>query len=78
MNNIWSPRYSGPTCSGICKCGHSWEDHHLGFVLNEEYYEQTNEIYVPQECEYYGCNQYGGLDDEGNLHCGHYEDEGKI
>ena len=70
----WKPRYSGPNRSGICQCGHSWEDHHLGMVLNKEYWEGTHEWYVPQECEYYGCNEEGGLDEDGNDHCSGYKD----
>jgi hypothetical protein len=31
--------------------------------------------YVPQECEFYGCNEYGGLDEDGNPHCGQYIDK---
>src|SRR6266702_1036810 len=67
-------RYSGPNRSGICKCGHSWRDHHLGVVMNVEHYEATGESYVPQECEFFGCNEMGGLDRDGNDHCGHYVD----
>ena len=68
------PIYSGPNRSGICQCGHSWEDHHLGIVLNSEYAEATKEGYVPQECEYYGFNEMGGLDEEGSDHCNRYVD----
>lgn len=71
---IYTPVYSGPNRSGICKCGHSWEDHHLGMVLNVNYFRQTKEPYVPQECEHYGFNEDGGMDDQGNFHCGQYED----
>lgn len=67
-------RYSGPGRSGICVCGHSWEDHHLGMVLNDVYFEATGESYVPQECEYYGHNETGGLDAEGKDHCHRYRD----
>jgi hypothetical protein len=77
--------YSGPGKTGICKCGHSWDDHHLGIVMNKEYFQQTGEEYVPQECEYYGCNELGGMmpnpkDPKGEwiCHCGKYEDAGKV
>ena len=66
--------YSGENRSGICKCGHSWEDHHTNVVLNEKYYKETEECYFPEECEYYGCNEYGGLDEDGNDHCHKYVD----
>jgi hypothetical protein len=68
------PRYSGPNRSGICKCGHSWDDHHLCCVMNEDYSDQTREAYIPQECEFYGFNETGGLDDDGNSHCFGYVD----
>lgn len=60
--------------SGVCLCGHSWESHHLGMVMNEEYFTLTGEATVPQECEYYGCNETGGQDASGNLHCNWYAD----
>jgi len=67
-------RYSGPGRSGMCVCGHSWKDHHLGVVLNEEYYAATQEAYVPQECEFFGFDETGGLDAEGKEHCQRYRD----
>ena len=77
----YTPRYSGPNRSGVCKCGHPWEEHHLGIVMNREYYEQTGEMYVPEECEHYGFNEVGGKmpDKDGNWvdHCFRYEDKGK-
>lgn len=69
--------YSGEGRSGICMCGHSWEDHHLGIVMNEKSLQVHNgelEGYIPQECEFYGCNEEGGLDAEGNDHCSQYRD----
>lgn len=72
----WEPRYSGPKKSGICVCGHSWEDHHLGIVMNSDYARETQEGYIPQECEFFGFNESGGLDDKGNYHCGSYKDVG--
>ncbi len=68
-------RYSGPHRSGICICGHSWEVHHLGMVMNLAYIDETGEGYIPQECEFYGANEMGGLDAEGEPHCGQYRDE---
>ena len=68
------PRYSGPGRSGICVCGHSWEDHHLGCVMNTAYVETTHEGYIPQECVFYGFNEMGGLDNEGREHCQTYRD----
>lgn len=67
-------RYSGPGRSGICICSHSWEDHHLGIVLRQEYIDETHEYYIPEECEFYGCNEMSGKDAEGNEHCWKYQD----
>lgn len=66
--------YSGPERSGICRCGHSWEDHHLGVVMRDHETDGGPEAYIPQECEFYGCNEMGGLDDEGKDHCHSYYD----
>jgi hypothetical protein len=71
---VWLPRYSGPNRSGTCTCGHSWREHHLGCVMNAEYFEQTGECYVAQECEHFGWNETGGLDADGKPHCGSYRD----
>ena len=68
------PIYSGPNRSGICKCGHSWRTHHLSIVAKKEYHEATGEGYMPDECLAFGCNEMGGLDREGNVHCFGYED----
>lgn len=74
------PKYSGPGKTGVCVCGHSVFDHHLGVVMNVAYYEQTQEAYVPQECEFYGCNKEGGMmpgpDGEWIDHCFGYQDSG--
>jgi hypothetical protein len=71
------PRYSGPGRSGFCVCGHAWERHHLGVVLNADYFEATKEAYLPQECEAFGFNEVGGLmnvDGEWVDHCHRYVD----
>ena len=69
-------RYSGPHRSGICICGHSWQDHHLGMVATMTGSETDGgqEYYIPQECEYYGCNEDGGFGPQGEAHCNHYLD----
>lgn len=71
---IRTARYSGPNRSGICICGHHWEDHHLGVVMNELETTGGREAYIPQECEAYGFNETGGLDNEGKDHCFGYRD----
>lgn len=58
--------------SGICMCGHSYLDHHLGMVLNPDYVAVGE--YLPEECEFFGSNEFGGVDDEGKEHCWHYVD----
>jgi len=53
--------------------------------MNEEYYKQTKEAYVPQECEFHGCNELGGMmPDPKNPdspawveHCDNYLDRGQ-
>lgn len=70
-------RYSGNGRTGVCKCGHPWQDHHLGIVMNETYFKETGEVYVPQECEAYGFNELGGLQFVGGQwvdHCHNYVD----
>lgn len=71
---IYHRKYSGEGRSGTCICGHSWEDHHLGMVLRIEYVDATHEGYIPQECCFFGSNEDGGLDAEGNDHCFGYRD----
>ena len=68
--------YSGPHRSGICTCGHSWEDHHLNMIMTEAQMMTDSELegYVPGECEYYGANEMGGLGPDGEYHCGSYKD----
>ena len=74
--------YSGPSRSGICVCGHSWEEHHLGMVVRPGATKvkdgdwEGREGYIPQECEYYGNNEMGGLDESGEGHCFGYVDRG--
>lgn len=73
----YKPRYSGPNRSGICFCGCSWERHHLCMVMNREYIKQTNEAYIPQECEAFGFNETGGykfVNGEWVDHCWVYRD----
>lgn len=73
------PLYSGPGRSGICKCGCSWKDHHLGMVLNPDYIEDTGEVYIPQECEKYGFNERGGYGPNGEPnHCHQYKDSKEL
>ena len=64
--------------SGVCKCGHSYEDHHLGVIMNEDTLDKLpkdHPPYLPQECEHFGSNEMGGRDLEGNYHCDQYEEK---
>jgi hypothetical protein len=71
---IHKARYSGEGRSGVCKCGHPWDQHHLGIVMTDKYYKETGEGYIPEECERFGSNETGGLDADGNEHCSKYID----
>lgn len=43
----------------ICHCGHAYDDHdNSGFVEGKA-----------PECEFYGFNEEGGLDEHGTIHC---------
>jgi hypothetical protein len=59
--------------SGVCMCGHSYEDHHLGVVLDPKAYAVTG-LHLPQECEFFGSNEDGGLDENSEDHCIQYVD----
>jgi len=60
--------------SGICLCGHDQHEHHGGMILNEEAYKIMGPR-LPQECEYFGCNEDGGFDELGEDHCSSYVDK---
>ena len=74
-------KYHWEIVPGTCVCGHSWEDHHLGLIMNEDTMKELRSRYknpppyLPQECEFYGCNETGGLDEDGNDHCKQYKDK---
>lgn len=76
MSELRKAIYSGPNRSGICKCGHRWDQHHLCMVVRPGA-EQTDggiEYYLPCECEAFGVNEDGGKDKDGNDHCFGYVD----
>lgn len=78
--------YSGPGKSGICVCGCSWNDHHLGMVLRLGRVltkQGTYEHYIAQECDRFGFNEYGGLKyneetEKWETHCHAYKDCGYL
>jgi hypothetical protein len=71
-----APDYSDlPTVhSGTCVCGHNWTDHHLVMVEDPYAVELIGRSQAPHECEFYGCNEDAGLDDNGKPHCFMYVD----
>lgn len=76
---MYEPRYSGPNRSGFCVCGCKWDDHHLGCVMNQDYFDATGENYVPDECCAFGFNETGGQKyneetKEWEDHCSRYRD----
>jgi hypothetical protein len=48
----------------LCHCAHSYEDHHNSGLVEG----------IAGVCEFFGCNEEGGLDDNGNIHCLRYID----
>ena len=78
---IYEPVYSGPGKSGICVCGHRWEQHHLFCVMKQERIEQTHEGYILGGCLAHGFNEVEGMmlvDGEWVEHCYEYRDCGAI
>jgi hypothetical protein len=70
-NKLRPPQYSGPNRSGMCKCGHKWKSHHLGIVMNQDYFAETSEEYLPEECE---VDQFEGMVRDGGCECQRYVD----
>lgn len=80
-NAVRTPRYSGPGRTGMCVCGHRWDEHHLMMVMRQEYLDETGEAYVPGACEAHGFNELEGLMRDGDSeewveHCFRYRDTG--
>ena len=71
----YKPRYSGEGQSGVCQCSHSWEDHHIGIVLNSDYIEATGEPYFPEECEF---DQFEGMSGPDDCGCQRYVDNSEV
>ena len=80
MSEIDWSKYFPQYISGICKCGHDWDDHHLGAILNSDALDYLHKHhpdhppYLAEECEYYGCNETGGKGPDGEEHCERYID----
>lgn len=71
--------------SGMCRCGHSWERHHLSLIVKKTYMDKLLEVapnhpgYIPDECCFYGNNEVGGMKyneetEEWEVHCYGYVD----
>jgi hypothetical protein len=76
-------RYSGPGRTGVCICGCSWEAHHLSIVMLKDYFDATQEHYIPEECDNYGFSEVGGMKYSEETkkwedHCHNYKDSGSI
>lgn len=50
--------YSGESKSGVCRCSHSWDRHHLQRRLEQDREEGQDELFVPAECTECGCAEY--------------------
>jgi hypothetical protein len=50
--------------SGMCHCGHPYDDHHNSGIVEG----------IAGVCEFFGCNEEGGLDENGSIHCLRYID----
>jgi hypothetical protein len=70
-------RFAPQVYSGVCRCGHAFAEHHLGAIANEDCLAQLPPSHPPyraQECEYYDCNEGGGMGPDGRDHCHSYVD----
>lgn len=77
---IMKDKYPWLIQTGICQCGHSYEEHHLSVIMNEDTMREIAAInpehppYLPGECEHFGFNECGGRDRDGNEHCYQYKE----
>ena len=68
--------------TGTCICGHSWDDHHHGFILNPQALIDAGEEHrnvhgiLGEECEFDQCNGEYFVDDP--CRCNNYEDVGWV
>lgn len=59
-----------------CLCGHTWDDHHHGCVMNPDYYDSpmTFQGLMAQECEATQTNgDWHSEDPADHCHCSNYE-----
>lgn len=70
-------RRLGYDFTGVCRCGHPFDDHHNSMMLSIEHLATMppdTKPFVAEECEHYGCNEDGGLGPDGGHHCHGYVD----
>lgn len=55
----------------ICRCGHEWEEHHHGCVMNPKYFDYPLNIQgiIAQECEHNQTNGEYFLNKGEKKHC---------
>ena len=73
----FSLRHSNPkpiVYSGMCLCGHSVSSHHCCCVMDPYAAKVLGDV-VPDECNHFGSNELGGLDEAGELHCAGFVDQ---
>jgi hypothetical protein len=71
------PRPRIPAFTGVCRCGHAFDDHHNSMHLSAEHLATLPDgtrSYIAEECEHYGCNEEGGLGPDLRVHCLRYVD----
>jgi hypothetical protein len=56
----------------MCRCGHTWEEHHHGVVMNKEYFDFPLTIMgcIAQECEHNQTNGKWYLNKGEKKYCG--------
>ena len=64
--------YRWQIISGICRCGHSWEDHHGNIIMNQDTISNLpidHPSILPGECEANGFHEFN------DNHCHQYIDK---
>jgi hypothetical protein len=63
--------------SGICRCGHRFDEHHnairIGAARAATLFPGARP-YAGEKCTHYGCNEEGGLGPDLHVHCARYVD----
>lgn len=76
------PTYSGPGKTGMCVCGHRWDQHHLHIIMDCAIMDARKEGYIIGQCLAHGHNEAAGMmwndEDEMVDHCHEYRDTGDL